>query len=79
MDQAAHHLDLFFQHNLDPEEVLQARLKEMDLVEDWVRDGYETVAAAAAATRGNVETQKQRSKSTVQSLAPGNMGLLADW
>lgn len=71
MDQAAHHLDLFFENPLDPDDVLQARRTEMDLVEDWVRDGYVT----AAARRGTVEA----SQSTVPSLAPGNLGLLADW
>lgn len=73
MDQAAHHLDLFFQHDLDPEEVLQARLKEMDLVEDWVRDGY---AAAAAARSENGDKRKRPWNPTVQSLDRGNMGLL---
>lgn len=44
MDQAAHHLDLFFEHPLDPEEVRQARQAEMDLVEEWVRSAYEASA-----------------------------------
>lgn len=40
MDQAAHHLDLFFSDADDPEEVQEARRREMDLVEGWVRQGY---------------------------------------
>ena len=52
MDEAAHHLDLFFEHPLDPDEVKQARQLEMDMVEDWVRNAYKRVASAAAAGGG---------------------------
>ncbi|CAN0167853.1 unnamed protein product, partial [Ectocarpus sp. 12 AP-2014] len=40
MDQAAHHLDLFFEHPLDPQDVLDARRVEMDFVERWVDMAY---------------------------------------
>ncbi|CAB1112158.1 unnamed protein product [Ectocarpus sp. CCAP 1310/34] len=40
MDQAAHHLDLFFEHPLDPQDVLDARRVEMDYVERWVDMAY---------------------------------------
>lgn len=50
MDEAAHHLDLFFEHRLDPDEVKQARLAEMDMAEDWIRNAYKRDASAAAAT-----------------------------
>ena len=41
MDQAAHHLDLFFEHPLDPPGVLDARRVEMDMVESWVDQAYQ--------------------------------------
>lgn len=41
MDQAAHHLDLFFEHPLDPQDVLDARRVEMDMVESWVDQAYQ--------------------------------------
>lgn len=50
MEEAAHHLDLFFEHPLDPDEVKQARRTEMDMVEDWVRNAYRRDASTAAAT-----------------------------
>lgn len=40
IDQAAHHLDLFFEHPLDPQDVLDARRVEMDFVERWVDKAY---------------------------------------
>lgn len=40
MDLAAHHLDLFFQNPLDPQEVSQARQLEMDLVQKWIEEAY---------------------------------------
>ncbi|CAM9472390.1 unnamed protein product, partial [Choristocarpus tenellus] len=36
MEDAAHHLDLFFAHPLDPLDVIAAREEEMELVEKWV-------------------------------------------
>lgn len=47
MNQAAHHLDLFFQHPLDPDEVVEARRAEMNLVEDWVRQAYHAASSPA--------------------------------
>lgn len=44
MDGAAHHLDLFFSHPLDPRDVVDARRIEMDLVEQWVDQAYEMYA-----------------------------------
>lgn len=41
MDQAAHHLDLFFEHPLDPQDVLDARRVEMDMVESWVDQAFQ--------------------------------------
>ncbi len=41
MDEAAHHLDLFFSNPLDPQGVVDARRIEMDLVEQWVDEAYE--------------------------------------
>ena len=49
MDQAAHHIDLFFENPLDPLEVKQARQSEMNMVEDWVRSAYKRDASVAAA------------------------------
>ncbi|CAN0254449.1 unnamed protein product [Ectocarpus fasciculatus] len=40
MDQAAHHLDLFFEHPLDPQDVLDTRRVEMEFVERWVDMAY---------------------------------------
>lgn len=54
MENAAHHLDLYFAHPQDPDEVIEARVREMDLVEEWVRQGYEgaVVERSGAAPRG---------------------------
>ncbi|CAM9437606.1 unnamed protein product [Discosporangium mesarthrocarpum] len=52
MEEAAHHLDLFFAHRLDPAEVVAARKEEMDLVEKWVQEAY------SAVTRGQVHTKR---------------------
>ena len=46
MDQAAHHLDLFFAHPLDPPDVLDARRVEMDMVEAWVDQAYQGYRAS---------------------------------
>lgn len=73
MDQAAHHLDLFFENPSDPEEVLQARQNEMDLVESWVRDGYKK---SLSKHRFGGE---DHAPPMLPSFSPGNIGLLADW
>lgn len=62
MDQAAHHLDLFFENEMDPHEVIEARRQEMDLVEDWVRQGYETMAATAASSSGARGEERMRNQ-----------------
>lgn len=48
MDQAAHHLDLFFEHPLDPKDVLDARRVEMDMVETWVDQAYRAYGGESA-------------------------------
>lgn len=48
MDQAAHHLDLFFEHPLDPQDVLDARRVEMDMVESWVNQAYQVYRGEGA-------------------------------
>lgn len=48
MDQAAHHLDLFFEHPLDPQDVLDARRVEMDMVESWVDQAYRVYRGESA-------------------------------
>ncbi|CAM9700055.1 unnamed protein product [Pylaiella littoralis] len=54
MDQAAHHLDLFFEHPLDPPDVLDARKVEMDMVEEWVDKAYRAYGGAFAPQDGDV-------------------------
>lgn len=54
MDQAAHHLDLFFEHPLDPPDVLDARKVEMDMVEEWVDKAYRAYGGAFAPQDGHV-------------------------
>ncbi|CAM9184790.1 unnamed protein product [Scytosiphon promiscuus] len=46
MDQAAHHLDLFFEHPLDPPDVVEARRVEMAMVEGWVDQAYRAYGGA---------------------------------
>ena len=53
MDKAAHHLDLFFEHPLDPQEVSLARREEMDLVEKWVEEAYLVDASTFTESEGD--------------------------
>lgn len=52
MEQAAHHLDLFFEHPLDPQDVLDARRVEMDMVETWVDQAYRVYSASHDSSSG---------------------------
>eukprot|EP00752_Nemacystus_decipiens_P003737 g3443.t1 len=83
MDQAAHHLDLFFEHPLDPPDVLDARRVEMDLVESWVDQAYQLhrgqsdgVGSIREASSGRNGAQGNEERLSWLERVPS---LVADW
>eukprot|EP00903_Cladosiphon_okamuranus_P013794 g12837.t1 len=76
MDQAAHHLDLFFEHPLDPQDVLDARKVEMDMVESWVDQAYQVYRRESASHDSGGDGKTHRGKRSWLERVPS---LTADW
>lgn len=80
MDQAAHHLDLFFWHPLDPKDVLDARRIEMDLVEGWVDEAYRLYRGDRASHGTTaIAGSDEESQDAIPSWLERMPSLTADW
>lgn len=69
MEQAAHHLDLFFRHPLDPPDVVEARKVEMATIEGWVDRAYRAYGGVDGGVDGSGSSS---SSSDGSSLADGD-------
>lgn len=79
MDQAAHHLDLFFEHPLDPPDVLSARKVEMDMVEAWVDKAYKAYGGGVASHDSDVGSKNEEARKSVPPWVEQVPSLTADW
>lgn len=79
MDQAAHHLDLFFEHPLDPPDVLNARKVEMEMVEAWVDKAYRGYGGGVASHDSDVGSEDEETRRSIPSWVEHVPSLTADW
>lgn len=81
MDQAAHHLDLFFEHPLDPPDVLNARKVEMHMVEAWVDKAYRGYGGGGVASHDSddVGGKDEEARKSIPSWVEQLPSLTADW
>lgn len=79
MEQAAHHLDLFFKHPLDPEDVIDARKDEMDMVEDWVDKAYRAYRGGVVSNDNGVGSKDEEARKSIPPWLEHAPALTADW